>query len=427
MNLLTVNIRGIGGTEKPLWLSRLVKEQKASFLCIQETQISDIDAVIVGRYWGQVDMEWVSVDARGRSGGLVSAWDPGAFSKRSVIKNESFLAVTGRIFGTEVVLNIVNVYALCETTRRRILWEELKRIKVEKEGMWVMAGDFNEVREEEDMMISRFDSHSALIFNTFIAEAGMMEYQMGGYKFTYMPDDGSSLSKIDRILWRKEDKSSEEKEMHETMKEVEDIERVAETRRLTTKEKEKRIQGKWKLKKFEKRRVKDLKQKAKMKWTKLGDENSKFFHIGINCRKAKNRINTLWVNGNMETEPKAIKKAVLESFSARFIEPYRRRPTLDGRGFRQLTNDQAKKLIEEFSKEEIKEAVWACGSDMALGPDGFSFKFIKRFGAQLEKQFVGVLKDFHKKAHIEGGCNPSFIALIPKTKDPKSVSEFRPI
>ncbi|KAJ0434710.1 putative RNA-directed DNA polymerase [Helianthus annuus] len=135
----------------------------------------------------------------------------------------------------------------------------------------------------------------------------------------------------------------------------------------------------------------------------------------------------LWVNRRMETEPKAIKKAVMESFSARFSEPYNRRPTLDGRGFRQLTDDQAKKLIEEFSREEIKEAVWACGSDRAPGPDGFSFKFIKRFWVQLEKYFVGVLKEFHKKAQIGRGCNSSFIALIPKTRDPKSVSDFRPI
>ncbi|XP_021985923.1 uncharacterized protein LOC110882144 [Helianthus annuus] len=320
--------------------------------------------------------------------------------------------------------------------------------------MWVMAGDFNAVREEEDRMISRFDNYNASVFNMFIAETGMMEYQMGGYKFTYMPDDGSSLSKINRILvcdefmnkwplakvkalsrylsnhspltltcsisdfgpipfkfynswlelegiqgvvdralegygneecsmkdlagilktlkadikqWRKEAKLKEEKELQEIKTEVEDIEKVAEARRLTIAEKEKRIEGKWKIKKYEKRRLTDLKQKAKMKWAKLGDENSKFIHGIINCRKAKNRINALWINGKRETEPKEIKKAVLESFSGRFKEPNSKRPSLDGRGFRQLTTDQAKKLIEDFSKEEIKEAVWACGSDKAPG------------------------------------------------------------
>ncbi|XP_022019266.1 uncharacterized protein LOC110919302 [Helianthus annuus] len=230
--------------------------------------------------------------------------------------------------------------------RRRNLWEELKSIKEQKEGLWIMMGDFNEVREEGDRMISRFDNHNAMIFNTFIAESGLLEYQMGGYKFTYMPEDGSSPSKIDRVLvcnefmniwpmakfealarnlsdhspislvcsspdfgpipfrfynswlelngieevvhkvlgehgdgsssvkevagilkklkgdikqWISETKRKQEKELNENKKAVEDIEKMAETRSLTRMEKEKRIQSKWKIKKYEKRRLEDLK------------------------------------------------------------------------------------------------------------------------------------------------------------------------
>ncbi|KAJ0555890.1 putative AP endonuclease 1, Endonuclease/exonuclease/phosphatase superfamily [Helianthus annuus] len=180
MNFMSINIRGIGGIDKPAWISKLTREHKISFLCMQETQTSNLDPVTVGRFWGKVDMEWDFVDARGRSGGIVSAWDPGIFSKQGEIKNESFLVVTGRIAGSDIILNIVNVYAPCDVMRRRELWDELKRIKVSKEGLWILIGDFNEVREEGDRMVSRFDSHGATIFNSFIAEAGLLEYQMGG-------------------------------------------------------------------------------------------------------------------------------------------------------------------------------------------------------------------------------------------------------
>ncbi|XP_022024124.1 uncharacterized protein LOC110924424 [Helianthus annuus] len=515
MNFLAINIRGIGDLEKPGWINILVKEHKILFLCMQETQVSNVDSITIGRYWGKVEMEYESVDARGRSGGLVSAWDPGVFSKQRVVKHDSFLLISGVLAGTNTCINAVNVYASCEVTRRRALWEELKTIKdTNGEGLWIMAGDFNEVREEDERMISRFDNHGAMIFNNLISEAGLLEYQMSGYKYTYMTEDGSNLSKIDRVLvcdafignwpcarfealarhlldhsplqlscatsdygpipfrfynswiedngieevvkkvleesnnggnnmrvlanilknlkfdikeWRRVTKLQEEKDINEATEEVATIEKLAESRRLTTLEKEKRILDKWKIRNYERKRLKDLKQRAKLKWAKLGDENSNFFHRTINCRKAQNRINAMKIGGIMVNEPKAIKEEFRTRFLARFTEPITHRPTLDGSGFKQITGEQATLLTSSFSKQEIKEVVWACGSDRAPGPNGFLFKFIKRFWAQLENNIVGVMNDFHERAFIERGCNASFIALIPKVKDPFSVNDFRPI
>ena len=46
--------------------------------------------------------------------------------------------------------------------------------------------------------------------------------------------------------------------------------------------------------------------------------------------------------------------------------------------FSTLTPMQLDFLQSAFSFEEIKRAVWDCGSIKALGPDGFSFWFFKR-------------------------------------------------
>ncbi|XP_035844824.1 uncharacterized protein LOC118491295 [Helianthus annuus] len=201
MNYLAINIRGTRSAEKPLWISKLVKENRISFLCMQETQVSNVDEITIGRFWGKPDMECETVDSRGRSGGLVSVWDPGVFTKQDVIKHDSFLLVGGVIAGSRERINVVNVYAPCDVIRRRTLWNELKELKDNNtSGLWIMIGDFNEVRSEEERMMSRFDSQSALIFNRFIGELGLVEYQMGGYKYTYMSEDGKNLSKIDRTL-----------------------------------------------------------------------------------------------------------------------------------------------------------------------------------------------------------------------------------
>ncbi|GKD13922.1 RNA-directed DNA polymerase, eukaryota, reverse transcriptase zinc-binding domain protein [Tanacetum coccineum] len=79
-----------------------------------------------------------------------------------------------------------------------------------------------------------------------------------------------------------------------------------------------------------------------------------------------------------------------------------------------------------FSREEIKRAVWDCGGDRAPSPDGFTFAFFKHFWSIIEEDMVRFVEDFSVSAHIPKGCNPSFIALIPKFLDSKVVYDFRP-
>lgn len=49
-------------------------------------------------------------------------------------------------------------------------------------------------------------------------------------------------------------------------------------------------------------RLQDLKQKAKVKWATHGDENSKFFHGGLNNKLMWSRI-----NGNSKNSLQVIK------------------------------------------------------------------------------------------------------------------------
>ncbi|GJZ26819.1 RNA-directed DNA polymerase, eukaryota [Tanacetum coccineum] len=51
-------------------------------------------------------------------------------------------------------------------------------------------------------------------------------------------------------------------------------------------------------------------------------------------------------------------------------------------------------LESEVSKEEIKRAVWDCGTDKSPGPDGFTFAFYRRFWKVIEKDVVDVVTYF---------------------------------
>ncbi|GKD23822.1 RNA-directed DNA polymerase, eukaryota [Tanacetum coccineum] len=92
-----------------------------------------------------------------------------------------------------------------------------------------------------------------------------------------------------------------------------------------------------------------------------------------------------------------------------------------------LSSDQQRELESEVTNDEIKRAVWDCGTDKAPGPDGFTFGFYRRFWYLIESDVYDVVRYFFIYDDIPKGCNSSFIALIPKISDANLVKDFRPI
>lgn len=127
------------------------------------------------------------------------------------------------------------------------------------------------------------------------------------------------------------------------------------------------------------------------------------------------------------TNPEEIKVEDLRFFSSKFHERHTSCSRLTSNRFSRLSHTEAQSLESPFSHEEIKVAVWACGSDKAPRPDGFSFKFIKSHWSFLGADIINYVKHFEHVGTISPGCNSSFISLVPKIKDPLKMNDYRPI
>lgn len=128
------------------WVRRLKIHHKATFVGLQETQISNFSKINVKGCWDSNKYDFDGVESNGRSGGLISIWDTRCFQKLEAIKNQHFLVVIGKCKNIDGNLNMVNSYGLQSLADKKKLWKELLRIKNEKHGMWVVFGDFNAFR-----------------------------------------------------------------------------------------------------------------------------------------------------------------------------------------------------------------------------------------------------------------------------------------
>ncbi|XP_076957750.1 uncharacterized protein LOC143633313 [Bidens hawaiensis] len=324
--------------------------------------------------------------------------------------------------------------------------------------MCVLTGDFNEVQDASERLNSEFLASSAEVFNAFISEAELCEYQMGGGNFTYVSDRADKFKKIDRFLVCKEFMStwplaslsvlvkgfSDHKPLFLSMiptnfrhipfrffnswsempgftefvenqsgrfrfngpanlalatklrwlkkrikkwlelkrrelnreydnkkRKVVELEIIAEQRPLLPHEMEERSDCLISIKEADYVKQKDIRQKYRVRWAMEGDEYSKFFHSILNANMAYNRMHGL-----------KIQVAI--------------RPSFVGHEMMSLNVEEASGLIAPFTLLEIKKR----GLGLCWGSLSRQFSF-------------GVLA--------------SFIALIPKVKDPSSLGDFRPI
>ncbi|XP_076926310.1 uncharacterized protein LOC143589432 [Bidens hawaiensis] len=133
----------------------------------------------------------------------------------------------------------------------------------------------------------------------------------------------------------------------------------------------------------------------------------------VNGRKVKYTIPGLEIDREWISKPTLVKKHVYKFFREHFREKFKIRPELECEGIRTVHADLKDSLVAPFSKEEIKSAMFDCGSDKAPGPDGFNFKgvvsesqsaFLKdRFildGPLIVSELVDWLKKKNKKAFL---------------------------
>jgi len=138
---------------------------------------------------------------------------------------------------------------------------------------------------------------------------------------------------------------------------------------------------------------------------------------GIHCHTSDK-----WVE-----EPNMVKELVKEFYKKKMSAVEDIGVRLDNVVFEELTDSDNTLLTDPFDVKEIKDAIWNCDSSKSPGPDGVTFSFIKKHWGMLEKDVMGAIKHFHSEGKIPKGCNASFITMIPKSENPQSLEEYRPI
>lgn len=106
-------------------------------------------------------------------------WNPHILTDVDVIKNNSFIVISGEWIGCSEKINFINIYVPNDQGERKRLWSTLLQVMENKNSIWLLMGDFNEVREKGDRLSEIVCASSMENFNSFIREPDLEDFAMG--------------------------------------------------------------------------------------------------------------------------------------------------------------------------------------------------------------------------------------------------------
>jgi hypothetical protein len=169
------------------------------------------------------------------------------------------------------------------------------------------------------------------------------------------------------------------------------------------------------------------KRRAKIKWCKLGDENTKFFHSMATYRYRKNKMKVLCLDQQEFFDDPSKQAIATNYFSNLFRED---RVWMANINLNLLYNSNPiglEALDSPFSWLEIEQAIIQTPPSRSPGPDGFTNEFYKFYRNNMKVELLQLFSALHSKNISLAGLNLASIALLPKVDNALELRDYRPI
>ncbi|GJZ33992.1 RNA-directed DNA polymerase, eukaryota, reverse transcriptase zinc-binding domain protein [Tanacetum coccineum] len=169
-------------------------------------------------------------------------------------------------------------------------------------------------------------------------------------------------------------------------------------------------------------------KKAKIDWLSERDKNSKFFHYVLKGRAHRSKIETVNDENGIRHDGAQVAEQFVKHFQiflgkAVAVEDFE----LGSLKSKTVSEEDAEIMIMNVSDMEIKEALFDICDNKAPGPNGNSAKFFKSAWNVIKKDVCDAIKEFFRSGKLLGEVNATLITLVPKSKTPQKMSDYRPI
>ncbi|KAA3453752.1 reverse transcriptase [Gossypium australe] len=170
-------------------------------------------------------------------------------------------------------------------------------------------------------------------------------------------------------------------------------------------------------------------QRARTNWLKLRDKNTAFFH---KCASTRRRINSITKlvseDGREITDDSEILEAATGYFEDLFASKGNGDPRKVLEGIESIISHEVNEsLLSPFREDEVRTALKDMGPTKAPGLDGLPALFFQQYWHIMGKEVLDFCLGILNGNKVVDLANVTEIMLIPKTLNPSSLVNFRPI
>ncbi|XP_073049686.1 uncharacterized protein [Primulina eburnea] len=184
MKICSWNIRGGGSSRRRELVRTVIRKENPDIFVVLETKKMMVDRRFVASLWKSRFVDWVTLPAEGRSGGILVMWDP-----RVILVTENLIgdfSVSIEIkWKDEFKWWFTAVYGPCKPRQRDFFWDELAGLHSICGERWCIGGDFNVVRNLNEKMNSNSLTPSMYCFDNLIQELELYDPPLLNAKFTW--------------------------------------------------------------------------------------------------------------------------------------------------------------------------------------------------------------------------------------------------
>ncbi|XP_042497584.1 uncharacterized protein LOC122076339 [Macadamia integrifolia] len=436
MRVLFWNIRGVKKEAGKRFLQSLISEYSPDFLCLAEpmVQVSKFPVLFFNKLG--YSAEFIHNIRHERLSNLWIIWKRGLRHPSIVSMSEQQLSIEVDWQGEKLLLSFI--HASCFKIERRDLWSELAAISAASLPLLVV-GDFNAtLLSNEKKGPGKFNVGSAAEFQAMVDSCMLISTPSQGKKYTWSNNRGRGnvMAVLDRSFhnelwidefknisqrvisctasdhtpilihsnvvkgvlkaWAKERFPNLNEEVKKATSELKRVQDIIEVSRMSDALFNEEADAKTALLIASKMQEKLWYEKAKLRWLKEGDRNTKFFHLSVKIRRSRNQISMLrredgsWISDQLDLA-NYIVDFYKNFHSENPVEPHYELldqiPTI-------ISNEDNAFLDAVPSREEINMAIWDLDADSSPGPDGFPGQFFRSCWDIVENDFCRAVFSF---------------------------------
>ncbi|KAJ9536699.1 hypothetical protein OSB04_un000084 [Centaurea solstitialis] len=172
-----------------------------------------------------------------------------------------------------------------------------------------------------------------------------------------------------------------------------------------------------------------VRQRAKVKWLREGDSNTKFFHMVVKEKRHAQQIHAIRKLDGTFVYDDEVPIAFVENLKMLLgTRDDNLVPEMPSHLFvNTLSLGDSLHMIRPIADSDIRNAMFSIGNEKAPGSDGYSARFFKAAWSVVGEEVTTAIHNFFYRSSLDKELNHTLLCLLPKRPNSSSVTDFRPI